>query len=1212
MQGVVCAVLRHKVSYCFVHLSRAAVDALGLPTGRGATLHLQWSTPSSESACFVQFNGHTIELGGAAIEISDVFCGLNDINIESLRVSVHEGLTASVVTTTTQKVSDWALLNELSEGVQESLLSRCAVVYGGMLLPVWMDSAPGYAVLRVETAVDERGRSISPALLKADTDIEVLPPTSDGSSSRMNPACSISERDSGLWLRCHLRTSDPSFGSAALATVTTPLFERLVRASAGLPSGAPIPPRAYIALAENRLVLLLRTTEPSPDLAILGKSRKTLECEPHVAATLVSLNSDADDESCALSPGALEALCSAMLTASFRGLPAVQRAALQWQLGTDLWVTLVQMCDVTDADTLATPAVGHVDVTTEESRRSITNTLADHIASLGVVAEGAIVALETHTPALTVGCSVEEPPQVSATVIQSCRALVCRNGMCSWCMLKPLKNDCSEFATTLTKLQQKSHLEGYLRTRIRLVADVDDLPQLAGHGVECYNGFFLTHRRWSAHTDVKLLHFRETIKVEASLNSDVIAAVGDSTLHVSHHALAVRDVVRRLAHALASAAGALNGISATRCLSLLVGRSGSGRTHALGDIASQLTRLHVYVACIDCSLLAGLSLSMVCEKLVAAWLACWLRPHSVLVLDNLDVIAPHVDEASTADGAVKLDDLVATHAATISQLLLSLFSRGDSAAASVFGRRWQGQSDSPQPSRPLPLMVEAASKMLKTLAVMQVPSRVVPRFIPCIASVRSTAGLNAELRTPGAFDLIQNVPSLSTHEGRVGVLQNLAQCWPLREALGAIKAGYRFFVAAEVPWTELAVACEGYSLADISRGVHQAWSASARDVTCLEMQAVSTSLHATFAAAKECVLSADHLRDGLAAAMPANLLVAVETSRTASGIGDSSLTWDHLGGLDEAKRAISDAILLPTRYPAAYADVPVRLPSGILLYGPPGCGKTALAEAAAIHCGVRLVSVKGPELFSKYIGESEGAVRAAFQRAAAAAPCVLLLDGIDSIAPRRGAGDQSGSAGVTDRVVNQLLSVMVCVCVRVIQLVQLTLLMIRLQDGVEATLMQGVFVIGTTSRPDLIDPALLRAGRLDLSVYCPMPSPPDRWEILSRLAVRVPALSSSAARLLALLGVCEESDGCTGADLQGLLTSSVIEATRELIDSQTLTEHTSKLIVEPRHIEVAASYLRPALSQRDRSFYEAVYQAFRSSRGGAASRSQFGSRQVQA
>ncbi|KAI3358539.1 hypothetical protein L3Q82_014954, partial [Scortum barcoo] len=193
---------------------------------------------------------------------------------------------------------------------------------------------------------------------------------------------------------------------------------------------------------------------------------------------------------------------------------------------------------------------------------------------------------------------------------------------------------------------------------------------------------------------------------------------------------------------------------------------------------------------------------------------------------------------------------------------------------------------------------------------------------------------------------------------------------------------------------------------------------------------------------------------------------------TPSGVG-----LERVGGLREVRQQLMDTILLPAKYPILFSRLPIRHRSGILLYGAPGTGKTLLARAVAKESGMNFIGIKGPELLSKYIGASEQGVRDVFQRAQAAKPCILFFDEFDSLAPRRG----HDSTGVTDRVVNQLLTQL---------------------DGVEG--LEGVYVLAATSRPDLIDPALLTTWtRLDKCLYCPPPDLEARVEILKALSTGV-------------------------------------------------------------------------------------------------------------
>ncbi|KAJ3252313.1 Peroxisome biosynthesis protein pex1 [Boothiomyces macroporosus] len=241
-----------------------------------------------------------------------------------------------------------------------------------------------------------------------------------------------------------------------------------------------------------------------------------------------------------------------------------------------------------------------------------------------------------------------------------------------------------------------------------------------------------------------------------------------------------------------------------------------------------------------------------------------------------------------------------------------------------------------------------------------------------------------------------------------------------------------------------------------------------------------------------------------------------------SNLQKSTVKWDMVGGMKETKQILLETLQFPNLYPRLFKSSPIRLQTGILLYGYPGCGKTLLANAIASECGMNFITVKGPELLNKYIGSSEQGIRDLFDRAKQAKPCCLFFDEFDSIAPRRGVDN----SGVTDRVVNQLLTEI---------------------DGAEG--LEGVYVLGATSRPDMIDPALLRPGRLDKSILCDLPDYNDRLDI-----IKVITKTIKLNKEVNLDRLASETEGYSGADLQSLLYTSQLEAIQERMEYTEITQ----------------------------------------------------------
>jgi peroxin-1 len=269
--------------------------------------------------------------------------------------------------------------------------------------------------------------------------------------------------------------------------------------------------------------------------------------------------------------------------------------------------------------------------------------------------------------------------------------------------------------------------------------------------------------------------------------------------------------------------------------------------------------------------------------------------------------------------------------------------------------------------------------------------------------------------------------------------------------------------------------------------------------------------------------------------------------------------WNEIGGLEEICKVLKETLELPTKFSKLFERCPIKLRSGILLYGPPGSGKTLVASAVAKECGLNFISVKGPELLNKYIGASEEAVRNVFEQAKEASPCVVFFDEFDSIVPRRG-GD---STGVTDRVVNQLLCEL---------------------DGVESR--GNVYVLAATSRPDLIDPALLRPGRLEKALYCGIPDFSARLSILQILSKQYPLSNDVNFEEIASL-----TDGYSGADLSGLCSTALTMAMHQ-------PSSMGEIRVGMKHLLDSLKETRQSVSQAERRKYEAIYASFLGNRNG--------------
>jgi transitional endoplasmic reticulum ATPase len=277
------------------------------------------------------------------------------------------------------------------------------------------------------------------------------------------------------------------------------------------------------------------------------------------------------------------------------------------------------------------------------------------------------------------------------------------------------------------------------------------------------------------------------------------------------------------------------------------------------------------------------------------------------------------------------------------------------------------------------------------------------------------------------------------------------------------------------------------------------------------------------------------------------------------------IKWEDIGGLTAIKQELQEAVEWPLKYLNVFTYADATPPKGILLYGPPGTGKTLMAKAAANESEANFISIKGPELLSKWVGESEKGVREIFRKARQAAPCIIFFDELDAIAPTRG-GDH-GDSHVTERVISQLLTEM---------------------DGLE--ILTNVVVIAATNRPDIIDPALLRPGRFDRILYV---SPPDRESRLQILKIHTKKKPLSED--VNVEDLADKTDGYTGADIASLASAAVMLALREHIakypDSKEAEKHTDDLKIGMKHFDEAMKKIRP-LSKQELDMYKNVANQF--------------------
>ncbi|KAM7518793.1 hypothetical protein LguiB_017755 [Lonicera macranthoides] len=414
--------------------------------------------------------------------------------------------------------------------------------------------------------------------------------------------------------------------------------------------------------------------------------------------------------------------------------------------------------------------------------------------------------------------------------------------------------------------------------------------------------------------------------------------------------------------------------------------------------------------------------------------------------------------------------------------------------------------------------------------------------IAFIASVQTLNSIPQTLSSSGRFDFHVQLPAPAAAE---------------RGALLKHEIHKRSLQCSDDVLLDIASKCDGYDAYDleilVDRSVHAAIG-----------RFVSHNL-GSGEQNKPTLIGDDFLQ-----AMHEFLPVAMRDVTKASS-EDGCGGWENVGGLTDIQNSIKEMIELPSKFPKIFAKAPLRLRSNVLLYGPPGCGKTHIIGAAAAACSLRFISVKGPELLNKYIGASEQAVRDIFSKAAGAAPCILFFDEFDSIAPKRG----HDNTGVTDRVVNQFLTEL---------------------DGVEV--LTGVFVFAATSRPDLLDAALLRPGRLDRLLFCDFPSPHERLDILTVLSRKLPLAGDVDLEAIAL-----KTEGFSGADLQALLSDAQLAAVHEILNSKDSEKAGKMPVITDTILQSVASNARPSVSEAEKRRLYGIYSQFLDAKRSAASQS---------
>ena len=386
--------------------------------------------------------------------------------------------------------------------------------------------------------------------------------------------------------------------------------------------------------------------------------------------------------------------------------------------------------------------------------------------------------------------------------------------------------------------------------------------------------------------------------------------------------------------------------------------------------------------------------------------------------------------------------------------------------------------------------------------------------------------LDPALRRPGRFDREIEI-GVPNKEGRLNVLKIHTRNMPLSKDVGL---------------KEIADITHGFVGADISALTKEAAMIVLRrilpELKLKEEESIPKEI------LEKLRVTHDDFKEALKVVRPSALReVLIETP---------NVSWTDIGGLENVKQELKEAVEWPLKHPDSFKRLGVRPPKGILLYGAPGSGKTLLAKAVAKESQANFISVKGPELLSKWVGESEKAVREVFKKARQTSPTIVFFDEIDSLAPKRGASQDSN---VTERVVNQLLTEV---------------------DGLEE--MHDVVIIAATNRPDIIDPGLLRPGRFDRIILTPVPDEKTRLEVFKVHTKGMPLQDVNLETL------AEKTEGYVGADIEAICREAAIYALRKDINAKEVTV---------KHFEKALKLVKPSATKEVEEMYKSLQNHFR-------------------